>query len=147
MVNCQNISQSLWDYIDGVCSPEEEAAIKAHLAVCPNCRSERDKWAEIRKTAGLTSPLKAPAFLWTRILAGIETQQQRVGVWWQQWRWMGRWVAALSLLVTLGVGAVVYRHFGESALDQVFQGLAQAGQTTDEIALVVDEGGMPWGQS
>ena len=35
--SCKEVVKLLSDYIDGECSPDVDASIKAHLADCPNC--------------------------------------------------------------------------------------------------------------
>ena len=62
------------------------------------------EWNIISNKAFPVKSAKAPAFLWTRILARIESEESRRGlVWWAQWRWLGRLTATVGLIV--GVGA------------------------------------------
>jgi hypothetical protein len=62
------------------------------------------EWSIIAKKAfPAAPPVKAPPFLWTRILSAIETEEtRRSGLWWMQWRWMSRVTVAVGLLVSLG---------------------------------------------
>ena len=39
MTPCEEYWEGLNALVDGECSPEEEAALRAHLAVCPGCRA------------------------------------------------------------------------------------------------------------
>ena len=38
MTPCENYWEALNAFVDGECSPEEEAALRAHLADCAACR-------------------------------------------------------------------------------------------------------------
>jgi len=61
------------------------------------------EWNIISQKAFPNHAEKAPPFLWTRILAAIETEEtRRSSVWWMQWRWMSRLTVAVGLLVSLG---------------------------------------------
>ena len=60
-------------------------------------------WNIIAKKAFPDSSVKAPPFLWTRVLVAIETQEALLASrWWVQWRWMSRITVAMGLIVTLG---------------------------------------------
>jgi anti-sigma factor (TIGR02949 family) len=37
MLDCNAVMRQLWDYLDGELTPEREAAIREHLAVCARC--------------------------------------------------------------------------------------------------------------
>ena len=39
MTPCEEYWEALNALVDGECTPEEEAALRAHLAVCPGCRA------------------------------------------------------------------------------------------------------------
>ncbi len=61
------------------------------------------EWNLIAKKAFPPHDVKAPPFLWTRILAAIQTEEtRRSSVWWLQWRWMSRVAVSASLLVSVG---------------------------------------------
>ena len=61
------------------------------------------EWTTISQKAFPSRTVKAPPFLWTRILAAIETEEiRRASLWWMQWRWMSRVAVAVGLLVSLG---------------------------------------------
>jgi|ERR1019366_3169658 hypothetical protein len=78
------------------------------------------EWNTISQKAFPRRAVKAPAFLWTRILALIESEEtRRASTWWMQWQWMGRLTATIGLVVTLGVFYLI-QHEGvplEAALD------------------------------
>jgi len=61
------------------------------------------EWNEIAKKAFPARSVKAPPFLWTRILARIEAEEARqASTWWLQWRWMSRVTLMVGLVVSLG---------------------------------------------
>src|SRR6266480_6309661 len=104
-MNCGQAKQSLWDYYDEACSPAQRRELEEHLSRCRECRASLDEWIALSQTAFRMQPAKAPAFLWTRVLARIEEQeQQQTATWWYQLRWMSRIATAMALLVSLGAG-------------------------------------------
>jgi|SRR5882724_11228741 len=61
------------------------------------------EWNIISEKAFPPKAVKAPAFLWTRILALIESEEtRRAQTWWMQWRWMFRLTATVGILVSIG---------------------------------------------
>lgn len=42
-VACVDLVELLTDYLEGVLPPDEEAAVEAHLALCPPCRVYLDQ--------------------------------------------------------------------------------------------------------
>jgi hypothetical protein len=61
------------------------------------------EWNIISQKAFPQKAVKAPAFLWTRILARIDSEEtRRSQTWWMQWRWMFRLTATVGILVSLG---------------------------------------------
>src|SRR6266566_4982082 len=61
------------------------------------------EWNIISQKAFPQKAVKAPAFLWTRVLALIESEEtRRAQTWWVHWRWMGRLTATIGILVSLG---------------------------------------------
>jgi predicted anti-sigma-YlaC factor YlaD len=39
-MNCKNVVQALPDYLDLTLGKEEALGVRAHLALCPECREE-----------------------------------------------------------------------------------------------------------
>ena len=58
-----------------------------------------EEWKALAQKTLRAQPVKAPPFLWTRILQGIEAQEALRAPWWTQWLWMTR--------LTLAAGATV----------------------------------------
>jgi hypothetical protein len=62
-----------------------------------------NEWNNIAEKVFPAKGVKAPPFLWTRILAKIEAEEtRRASIWWLQWRWMERVTVAVGLLVSIG---------------------------------------------
>jgi hypothetical protein len=68
------------------------------------------EWNIISKKAFPAKTLKAPPFLWTRLLARLESEEaRRAATWWMQWRWMSRVTAMIALFVTVGAFYLIQR--------------------------------------
>ena len=102
------------------------------------------EWNIISKKAFPRRGARAPAFLWTRVLALIESEEaRRASTWWMQWHWMGRLTATIGLIVTLGVFYLI-QHEG-IPLDAALDGRSNQEQalqlaTTDTITAADSEG-------
>jgi hypothetical protein len=87
------------------------------------------EWNIISQKAFPRKAVKAPAFLWTRILALIKSEEtRRAQTWWMQWRWMFRLTATVGILVSIGA-FYLYQHEAiplDAALD---------GRSNQEVAL------------
>jgi hypothetical protein len=104
-----------------------------------------NEWNHIAKKTFPASRVKAPPFLWTRILAAIQAEEtRRASTWWMQWRWMSRVTIAVGLLVTLGTFYLL--HNSAMPLDQALSGqsnqqhaleLASTNMTTPDDAVVL----------
>ena len=70
-MSCETIKQSLWDYYDEATTAAERQAVEAHLAGCGTCRATLDQWVALSHQAFRRTDVKAPPFLWTRVLAAI----------------------------------------------------------------------------
>jgi len=158
-MNCSDVKLILWDYYDEACPPSQRQALETHLSSCPDCRASLDEWIAISHAAFRTQNVQAPAFLWTRVLAGIESREQKPGIaWWSQWQWMSRFAMATALLVSLGVGVVYYQAVRDEVamLDDVLQGgekpaqvihLASApAKNSDQVTVAWLLGGSAWEQ-
>jgi hypothetical protein len=47
-----------------------------------------EEWNRLAEATLRGKPVKAPPFLWTRIQATIEAQEESRAPWWLQWRWL-----------------------------------------------------------
>jgi len=97
MTNCSQSSESLSDYVDGLLSPEERAALGTHLGECESCRGLIDDLTRLKDAARSLGPIVPPAHIWeniqTTLASGSATRQART-------QWMG--LAAALVLVTAG---------------------------------------------
>lgn len=110
-MTCTEVQQRLWEYYDGACPRPLQEAMTQHLAGCPGCQAALNQWTFLaRKTFPKKPPLKAPPFLWTRVLVHIEAREAKEGAtWWAQWRWLSRVAGVIALAVFLGTGVIVHR--------------------------------------
>src|SRR5688500_10725711 len=102
LMKCDEAKAHLWEYYDDACETEVRRALEGHLSGCATCRGSLDEWVGLsQKVFSERAKVAAPAYLWTRVLAGIEAQEIRDAAWWMQWQWMGRVTAVASLFVGL----------------------------------------------
>ena len=92
-----------------------------------------NEWNYIAKRVFSDRSVKAPACLWTRVLAGIEeVEQKRAVVWWMQWDWMSRVTAGVAFVVFLAAGLVYYQAMGGAPLETLLRRLSLFGQSIVE---------------
>lgn len=102
MIDCTQAREHLGAYYDGECPEDLRQDLVRHLSSCTSCRQSLDEWVALSARVFDRPGVKAPAFLWTRVLAGIAAQETERGqAWWQQWRWMAGVTIVASLLVGL----------------------------------------------
>ena len=76
-MNCQRVQDSFIDYQDGTLPPDESAALRAHLASCPNCQREWSALQEItRKLDALPAVEEPSPRLREQFYAMLETHQR-----------------------------------------------------------------------
>ena len=149
MISCSDVKALLWDYYDGECTPVDREAVAGHLAHCRDCQSRLDEWVALSHQAFSQKNVQAPPFLWTRVLAGIEAQEQKQGVpWWVQWRWMSRVTSVASVVVSLGA-LYLYQNAtpslesllqGRSAQQRAIQLATSSVDSRDQAAVLAVEG-------
>lgn len=57
-MDCRDIKKLFFDYIDGRLTPEEEKAVKAHLASCKGCSGRLYEYKKSWEILGSISPIK-----------------------------------------------------------------------------------------
>ncbi len=76
-MNCQRVQDSFIDYQDGTLPPDESAALRAHLASCPNCQREWSALQEMtRKLDALPAVEEPSPRLREQFYAMLETHQR-----------------------------------------------------------------------
>lgn len=76
-MNCQRVQDSFIDYQDGTLPPDESAALRAHLAGCPNCQREWSALQEMtRKLDALPAVEEPSPRLREQFYAMLETHQR-----------------------------------------------------------------------
>ncbi len=54
-ITCQELTEALTDYLEGVMAPEDSATLEAHLALCEGCVNYV---TQVRQTIAATSRLR-----------------------------------------------------------------------------------------
>jgi len=149
MISCNEVKALLWDYYDEECAPANRDLIAAHLIDCRACQSRLDEWVAISHKVFTQKSVQAPPFLWTRVLAGIEAQEEKQGApWWVQWRWMSRVTSVASVVVSLGA-FYLYKNAtpslesllqGRSAQQQAIQMATTSVDSPDQAAVLAVDG-------
>jgi len=92
--------------------------------------NEEQEWEQLSRRLFNRPEVKAPPYLWTRILAAIEAREEQLSAWWRQWRWMGRLASAMALLVFIAAGAVIYEESQSVPLDNLLEGTSSSAPIT-----------------
>src|SRR4051812_35748895 len=101
-MNCDKVKDLLGSYYDNEATDAVRRDVAAHLGSCQGCQASLDEWALVSSQVfAKASTQKAPAYLWTRVLAGIEAREMK-NLWWAQWDWMSKVTAVATVLVALG---------------------------------------------
>jgi anti-sigma factor RsiW len=95
MTNCQQPSESLSDYVDGLLDPAEQSALSAHLGACESCRGLVDDLSRLKDAARSLGPIVPPAHVWENIQASLPSAKRQA-----RSQWLG--LAAALVLVTTG---------------------------------------------
>jgi len=129
-MNCETMRTRLWEFYDEECEPALREQMVGHLASCRRCQASLDEWVALSKRVfDQARHVKASPFLWTRVLAAIESQERAADVpWWVQWRLMSRVAAGLTIAVSLGAAYLYHQSTGS------FEGLLE-GQPSQHQAL------------
>ncbi|MES1168138.1 MAG: zf-HC2 domain-containing protein, partial [Oleiharenicola lentus] len=76
-MNCQRVQDSFIDYQDGTLPPDESAALRAHLASCPNCQREWSALQEMTLKLDALPAVEEPSpRLREQFYAMLETHQR-----------------------------------------------------------------------
>ena len=72
-MECSEVTDRLWEYLDGELAAEEAAAVDRHLASCPYCRPHHccDRQFLVLIVRSLSRPCPAPATLRITILTRL----------------------------------------------------------------------------
>ncbi len=95
MTDCQQSSESLCEYVDGLLTPDDRGALAAHLSSCESCRGLVEDLMRLKETAGSLGPIAPPAHIWENIQASLPSAKRQART-----QWMG--LAAALVLVTTG---------------------------------------------
>lgn len=78
-MDCSEVTDRLWEYLDGELAAKEAAAVDRHLASCPFCRPHRscDRAFLVLLVRSLGRPCPAPATLRLAIRARLAGDRLR----------------------------------------------------------------------
>lgn len=110
MINCNTAPDRLGAYMDGELNARTRAAMKAHLAVCPDCRRELAALQAMTPVMKTLDPPLPPPFLATRILARARENARparRIPGLQALLPWKSRWMAPAALACGLVVGTAM----------------------------------------
>jgi len=72
MLDCDAVMRQLWDYLDGELTPDREAAVRAHLAVCNRCHPQHDfEQSFLRALSASRREHSLPDAIKVRVLAAL----------------------------------------------------------------------------
>jgi anti-sigma factor RsiW len=108
MTNCEQPSESLSDYIDGLLAPAEHAALTEHLRTCDDCRGLVDDLMRLKDTARSLGPIVPPAHIWQNIQASLPQAAAK-----RQAR--AQWLAIAAALVLVTAGAYFFTRLASPA--------------------------------
>ena len=72
-MECADVTERLWEYLDGELAAKEAAAVHRHLARCRHCRLHYrcDRAFLLLIMRSLSGPCPAPAALRAAVVAGL----------------------------------------------------------------------------
>ena len=97
-MRCNHVIDRLDDFVDGELTPEEAAAVRAHLDLCPACSVQHDEIVALLSAAsGLSQRIEPTSDLWPGIVRRIAHDAAR-----RRHR-TRRWVTAVAATAVLAV--------------------------------------------
>lgn len=99
MTPCHDVRDQLSLYIDELLDADDDAMVRAHLAICPACREVADDLVQLATAARLLGPIDPPAHVWTAVAERLREEQSRAVSRPMTWQWAA--LAASLLCVTL----------------------------------------------
>ena len=108
MAYCDEYWQLISAGLDGALSPDEEEALSAHLAQCPECKALYEELSVLHAALSDLPPVEVPADLHGRIMKAVAAEQvlpfvplekKKSSVHWQ------RWLASAAVFAVVLAGA------------------------------------------
>ena len=140
--NASHLGATLQDFLDGRLDAARQAEVRAHLAGCPQCRSELEALRWVRDVALKRLPSEeVPPGLAARVTAGLDAADGRTGrpTRTVSRRW-GRWAGAGTLLATAAVALLLLSPPGEDLADAVARDYAEYSSGSLELGLRSSDG-------
>jgi mycothiol system anti-sigma-R factor len=125
-MNCEQVQDFLYAYMDGQIAPEKRSAIQNHLRSCAFCRREVDATARLesllRKEFGEN---KAPPSLWKRIANAMTEEDVSASLNIKIWN-MLRWqpvpvLAAVVLLLLIILAPIWWSYHGDKGVSLIVE--------------------------
>lgn len=96
-MDCDRVREELSAYLDGELAAPEAGQLRAHLDRCPTCRGELDSLRRAAEAVKDLPPLKAPAGLREKVMAGVRAEETADAPRMSPWRaW---WPVAATVLI------------------------------------------------
>ncbi len=81
----RQMEQQLSAYLDRELPPEQEAAVRRHVAGCAQCREELARLNQVKRLLGALPERPAPD-LWPPVRGALAEARVRRPAWWTVWR-------------------------------------------------------------
>jgi len=131
-MKCKEVRRLLPPYVDGELAGQAQASVHQHLASCPACNSAFEELKQnlaLLRSAGTAEP--GPYFA-ARVMADIRQAGRTSARTWLAWgRALGSAAAALLVMASIGVGALIGRGLA--------QGSPTGSVTSEELTVSSDE--------
>ena len=129
-MNCSEFASRIDGYLDGRLRPEDEEALRNHLAECPACAEETEAVKDLRRrTARLPRSLEPPRNLWPEIANRIATETVVQG------RFVRRALMAAAAVVLLAGSVVTAYIVGRSQTGTIVENRQVVETSPSEIVL------------
>lgn len=129
-MNCSEFASRIDGFLDGRLSPEDEEALRNHLAECPACAEETEAVKDLRRrTARLPRSLEPPRNLWPEIATRIATETVVQG------RFVRRALMAAAAVVLLAGSVVTAYIVGRSQTGTIVENRQVVETSPSEIVL------------
>lgn len=138
MKTCEDYIADMNLSIDGLLSPEEEQALQAHLADCPNCRNLYRSYREIQDAID-EAEVEPPKGLRHSVMTQIREEKVRHSPKGVLKRMRFTLVAAVIALVVVSAGKYIGTPHGSTAASSEME-TAAAAEDVEEAATAPDEG-------
>ena len=111
-MKCDEVRLLLVSFADGALAGARAEAVRAHVAGCARCREELAQLAADAELLRKEEKPEVPAYLGTRIMAGIRARESQPRPWFGLSRAMARVAAVVLVAVGIWLGTALARGMG-----------------------------------